>query len=185
MLCAGLLAVSSLVAAEPALAADAKAATASDKAAIEARENTYNEGFNSRDVEKIMSCYAPGKKLFVFDVIPPREYPSWDAYKKKWHELFAAFPDPVSNTLSEQTIISIAASRDRLEVAALRLSLHETTKLTSDRFPASRARPDTTPGCPSACRIQWPSSGKTTSSEGTACRWSVEYSSSDCVKGTR
>jgi ketosteroid isomerase-like protein len=103
MLCAGALAVSSLVAAEPALAADAKAATGSDKAAIEALENTYNEGFNSRDVEKIMSCYAPGKKLFVFDVIPPREHPSWDAYKKNWQELFAAFPDPVSNTLSEQT----------------------------------------------------------------------------------
>jgi hypothetical protein len=44
MLRGGLLAVSSLVAAQPAaLAADAKAPTGSDKAAIEARENTYNE----------------------------------------------------------------------------------------------------------------------------------------------
>ncbi len=43
MLRGGLLAVSSLVAAQPALAADAKAATGSDKAAIEARDNTYNE----------------------------------------------------------------------------------------------------------------------------------------------
>jgi ketosteroid isomerase-like protein len=55
-------------------------------------------------VDKIMSVYAPGKRLFVFDVTPPREYSSWGAYKKDWEELFAAMPGPVKNTISEQTI---------------------------------------------------------------------------------
>lgn len=96
-LCAAILASASAV------AADSPAAN-SDKAAIQSLENTYNEGFNSRDVDKIMSVYAPGKQLFVFDVVPPREYSSWEAFKKDWEELFATFPGPVKNTISEQTI---------------------------------------------------------------------------------
>jgi uncharacterized protein (TIGR02246 family) len=86
-----------------AVAADSPAAEP-DKAAIQSLENTYNEGFNSKDVDKVMSVYAPGKQLFVFDVVPPREYSSWEAYKKDWEGLFAAYPGSVKNTISEQTI---------------------------------------------------------------------------------
>jgi uncharacterized protein (TIGR02246 family) len=86
-----------------ALAADHPAANA-DKAAIQALEDTYNEGFAARDVDKIMSVYLPGKELFVIDVVPPREYKGWDAYKKDFEALFAAFPGPMKNTISGQTI---------------------------------------------------------------------------------
>jgi uncharacterized protein (TIGR02246 family) len=96
------LSVAILVSAN-AVAADQPAADA-DKAAIQALEDTYNEGFNSKDVDKVMSVYAPGKQLFVFDVVPPREYKSWEAYKKDFEELFSAFPGPMKNTISEQTI---------------------------------------------------------------------------------
>jgi hypothetical protein len=51
-----------------------------DKAAIEGLEKTYNDGFNTRNVDKIMSCYARGTNLFVYDVVPPRAYPSWEAF---------------------------------------------------------------------------------------------------------
>jgi len=90
-----------ILAAANAAAADAPAANA-DKAAIQALEDTFNEGFNARDVDKIMSVYA--KHLFVFDVVVPREYTSWEAYKKDFEELFATFPGPLKNTISEQTI---------------------------------------------------------------------------------
>jgi uncharacterized protein (TIGR02246 family) len=86
-----------------AMAAD-QAAANTDRAAIQALEDTFNEGFNSKDVDKVMSVYAPGKQLFVFDVVPPREYTGWDAYKKDFEGLFAAFPGPMKNTISEQTI---------------------------------------------------------------------------------
>jgi ketosteroid isomerase-like protein len=95
--CAAILASASAV------AADSPAANP-DKAAIQSLEATFNEGLNSRDVDKIMSVYARGKQLFVFDVVPPREYSSWEAYKKDWEELFAALPGSVKNTISEQTI---------------------------------------------------------------------------------
>ena len=91
------------LAATNAVAADRPAANA-DKAAIQALEDTYNEGFNSKDVDKVMSVYVPGKQLFVFDVVPPREYRGWEAYKKDFEGLFSAYPGPMKNTLSEQTV---------------------------------------------------------------------------------
>src|SRR5665213_1592149 len=96
-LCAAILASASAV------AADSPAGNP-DKAAIQSLENSYNEGFNSRDVDKIMSVYAPGKQLFVFDVVPPREYSSWESYKKDFQELISAYPGPWKNTISEQAI---------------------------------------------------------------------------------
>lgn len=75
-----------------------------EKAAIEALEKRYSNAFNAKDVNGVMSCYAPGNSLFVFDVIPPREYAGWDAYKKDWEGLFSAYPGPVSMTISEQSI---------------------------------------------------------------------------------
>lgn len=95
-LAVAILATAGAVAAEPAANAD--------RAAIQAREDTYNEGMQAKDVDKVMSVYVPGKQLFVFDVVPPREYRGWDAYKKDFEELLAAFPGPMKNTISEQTI---------------------------------------------------------------------------------
>lgn len=73
-----------------------------DKAAIKALYDQFNDAFNKRDVNAIMAVYAPG--VFVFDAIPPREYPSWNAYKKDWESLLAAFPGPVTNSISEMNI---------------------------------------------------------------------------------
>jgi uncharacterized protein (TIGR02246 family) len=77
-----------------------------DVAQIRALEQRYNDGFNAKNVEQVMSCYARDN-LFVFDVVPPREYASWDAYKRDWQELFATYPGPVKNVISEQTITAV------------------------------------------------------------------------------
>ena len=75
-----------------------------DKVTIQALEEKYIKAFNAKDVNAIMAIYAPGDQLFVFDAVPPREYPSWDAYKKDWEALFAAYPGPVTDTLQELSI---------------------------------------------------------------------------------
>jgi len=82
----------------------AQATTNNEKAAIEELEKKDNDAFNAREVDTVMSCYAPGKGLFVFDAIPPREYPSWDAYKRDWEGLFSAFPGPVKTVMSDLVI---------------------------------------------------------------------------------
>ncbi|HTU35479.1 MAG TPA: nuclear transport factor 2 family protein [Candidatus Acidoferrum sp.] len=76
----------------------------SSRQEIEALESRYNNAFNTRDVDGIMSCYAPGRELFVFDAVPPREYPSWDDYKRDWETLFSMYSGPASNQISEQSI---------------------------------------------------------------------------------
>jgi uncharacterized protein (TIGR02246 family) len=75
------------------------APAAGDKSAIKALYDQFTDAFNKKDVSAIMAFYAPD--VFVFDVIPPREYPTWDAYKKDWEGLFKTFPGPVSDTVSE------------------------------------------------------------------------------------
>jgi uncharacterized protein (TIGR02246 family) len=62
-----------------------------DKEKIETLYQAYVKAFKAKDVNAIMSFYDPNE-LFVFDVTPPREYPSWDAYKKDWEDLFTSKP---------------------------------------------------------------------------------------------
>ena len=108
----------------------AQASTAADdRAAIEALEKQYSDGVNSRDVNVIMACYAPGKSLFVFDDGPPREYPSWDAYKKDWEELFSAYPGPVANAISEQSITVVGSVAYGHNVQAWTLTRKDGSKL--------------------------------------------------------
>lgn len=98
-----------LSAARPAVAQSKSltSSTMSSKAAIEALEQRYLKAFNAKDVNAIMANYAQGSQLFVFDAVPPREYPSWESYKKDWEALFAAFPGPVKDTMSDLSITVI------------------------------------------------------------------------------
>ena len=52
-----------------------------DKAAIEALQKTYSDGVIAQNIDKIMSCYAEGTSLFVYDDGGP-PYRSEAAYRK-------------------------------------------------------------------------------------------------------
>lgn len=60
-----------------------------------------------------MSFYVPGSELFVFDVTPPRQHVGWADYKKDWEDLFAAFPGPLHQELSDLSL----TTGDRLAVS--------------------------------------------------------------------
>jgi ketosteroid isomerase-like protein len=66
-----------------------------DEQEIRALEERFAAAFRAKDVAGIMKAYAPGNELFVFDVVPPRQYVGFDAYKKDFEDFFAAFPGPV------------------------------------------------------------------------------------------
>ena len=85
-----------------ALPLSAQAKSTNDKAAIQALYNEFNNAFIKKDVNAIMAIYAPD--IFVFDAIPPREYPNWDAFRKDWEGLFTTFPGPLTNSISELNI---------------------------------------------------------------------------------
>lgn len=84
-------------------------AAASNKAEIMALEHRYIEAFNAKNVDGIMACYVPGRGLFVFDAVPPREYIGWDAFKKDYEALFAAYPGPVSVSMSEADVVVVGS----------------------------------------------------------------------------
>jgi len=58
----------------------------------------WRKAFIAHDLKTTISIYAPGKHLFAFDVVPPREFPSRDSYQKDYEELLKAFPGPTSVT---------------------------------------------------------------------------------------
>lgn len=77
-----------------------------DEQAIRALENQFMAAFNAKDVDAIMKVYAPGDELFVFDLVPPRAYLGWDAYKKDWQTFMAGTPGPIKADLSDLSIMS-------------------------------------------------------------------------------
>jgi len=84
----------------------AAAAKGGAHAEINALEDRYVAAVNAKDVDKIMKCYATGDGLFVFDVIPPRQYAGADAYHKNWSDLFAGLKGPVKIELSDLSVTS-------------------------------------------------------------------------------
>jgi ketosteroid isomerase-like protein len=76
-----------------------------DKSQINTLIEKYRLAFEARDVNAIMSAYAPGDGVFVFDAIPPRDYPTWDEYRKDWEGLFKTFPGPVKDKISDLTLV--------------------------------------------------------------------------------
>jgi ketosteroid isomerase-like protein len=102
-ICGALVAASFGSVATPSSAAD-KIDAGDGKSSIEALEARFIAECNAKDVNAIMKEYAPGAALFVFDVIPPRQYAGWDAYKKDWQDTFAAFPGPVKFSIADLSV---------------------------------------------------------------------------------
>jgi ketosteroid isomerase-like protein len=106
LICGALILVGVISA--PRLSAATASATASDdKASIEALETRFRDALVAKDVNAVMEVYAPGTRLFVFDVSPPRQYAGWQDYKKDWQALLAAFPGPVRFSISDLDITVI------------------------------------------------------------------------------
>jgi ketosteroid isomerase-like protein len=93
----------------------ALAAFVSSEAAIAASTNTgprnltesFRKAFEARNLDAIMAVYAPGAQLFVFDALPPRAYPSAQAYRKDFEGLLRAFPGPVHDSVQEYAVTVI------------------------------------------------------------------------------
>lgn len=82
----------------------AQAKKASDRAEIEALEQRFINAFKAKDLNGIMSVYVPDRSLFVFDVIPPRQYVGFEAYKRDWQDFLALFDGPITVEFSDLDI---------------------------------------------------------------------------------
>src|SRR5215469_5540622 len=70
-------------------------AQSDDVAQIKALEDRFAAAFRVKDIDAIMKTYVPDDTLFVFDVVPPRQYVGFAAYKKDWEEFFAMVDGPL------------------------------------------------------------------------------------------
>jgi ketosteroid isomerase-like protein len=81
-------------------------AQSKDVQEIRALEDRFAAAFTAKDVDAIMKFYVPGSALFVFDLVPPREYVGWDAYKKDWQTFLGGMPGPIKVDLGELSVES-------------------------------------------------------------------------------
>ena len=69
-----------------------------DLAQIEALEDALTKAVNARDLDAVMAAYLDNDSLFVFDVVPPRQYAGAAAYRADWKNLLAG---PISYRTSD------------------------------------------------------------------------------------
>jgi ketosteroid isomerase-like protein len=126
-----LLALNMLNVPLPAFAAAAASnpAAEADKASIEALETKFSNAFKARDVNAIMQCYAQGAGLFVFDLTPPRQHVGWFDYKKDWQGMFAAFPGPLTFSISDLNITVVGTVAYSHSIQQGQLTRKDGTKL--------------------------------------------------------
>ena len=77
---------------------------ADNRAAIQALEDQFAAAVQAKNLDGIMKVYAPGSDLFVFDVVPPRQYVGADAYRKDWKGFLDTFKGPIKFTVSDLAI---------------------------------------------------------------------------------
>jgi len=79
-------------------------AASGDEASIRALEDRFAAAVSAKDVNVIMKVYVPDESLFVFDVIPPRQYVGAKAYSKDWAGFLSTFNGPLKFEISELSV---------------------------------------------------------------------------------
>lgn len=83
--------------------------------------DNFVKAFRAKDVNLMMSLYAPG--IVSFDIVPPLRDVGKDIYRKVWEKTFASFRDPIDIEIRD---VSITAGDD-LAFSHNLLGLHATT----------------------------------------------------------
>lgn len=65
--------------------------TNNDLTQLHQLEARFAAAFNSKNVDDLMTVYAPGEAVFAFDVVgPPSAHLDWNAYREAWTHAFAS-----------------------------------------------------------------------------------------------
>jgi ketosteroid isomerase-like protein len=76
-----------------------------DLSQLHTLEKELVTAMNNKDVDALMTAYAPVKSLFVFDVVgPPSVHFGWDEYRAAFTQMFAAIAGPLSHSISDLDI---------------------------------------------------------------------------------
>jgi len=73
-----------------------------DEAAIQRRLDEWTMLLRDKNIEGVMSLYAP--EVVTFDIVPPLRYVGADALRKLWEEVFFVYQGPIDYELHELSI---------------------------------------------------------------------------------
>jgi ketosteroid isomerase-like protein len=82
-------------------------ADSNDIVQIQTLENNLAAAAEARDLDAIMKTYVPDETLFVFDVIPPREYVGAKAFRKDWDEFLGSTKGPVKYSITDIAVVVV------------------------------------------------------------------------------
>ena len=77
-----------------------------NEAQIRALEEQLGAAMKAKDLDRIMSAYSPDESLFVFDVVPPRQYVGAKAYREDFENFLAAYPGAITVELSDLAVVA-------------------------------------------------------------------------------
>ena len=73
-----------------------------DEAEIRRLIDGWVEALRVKDIDAMMSFYAPG--ILLFDILPPLEHRGQDAYRKIWDMCFPSFRGPIDSEIRSLSI---------------------------------------------------------------------------------
>lgn len=83
-------------------------ADADDIAQIRTLENKLAAAAEARNLDAIMKAYLPDETLFVFDVIPPRQYVGAKAFRKDWGDFLGGTKGPLQYEITDVDVTVVA-----------------------------------------------------------------------------
>ena len=82
-------------------------AATDDDAQIRALEDRLAAAAEARNLDAIMRSYIPDETLFVFDVIPPRQYVGAKAFRKDWDDFLGSTKGPLKYTITDLAVTTV------------------------------------------------------------------------------
>ena len=78
-----------------------------DVARIRAMEDKFAAAVEARNLDGIMRSYVGDETLFVFDVIPPRQYVGATALRKDWGEFLSGTKGPLKYQVTDLDVVVV------------------------------------------------------------------------------
>ena len=83
-----------------------ESAANSNEAEIKSLYDRWKTAFEARDLDGIMSVYAPGDDVLAYDISPPLQYKGKDAYRKDYADFINQYDGPIHVEYRDMRIVS-------------------------------------------------------------------------------
>ena len=83
-----------------------KSSANNNESEIKALYDNWAKAFEARDIDGIMSVYAPGDAVIAYDIVAPLQYKGKDAYRKDYLDFLSQYDGPIHVEYRDMRILS-------------------------------------------------------------------------------